>query len=90
MADHRHPSVVGQRTLAVEPEPPAENPPPPFLPNPVDPDPGVESPSRLPPVFREVISSSDAIWERRVRWMRAREKFEASIVPAEGTAPPEK
>jgi hypothetical protein len=81
VAEHRRPSVVGQRQLAVEPDPPAGPAPPP--------PPPPETPSPPTAAYGPVVSSSDALWERRLRWLRAREKFEASATrPPPSEEPP--
>ncbi|HLM91758.1 MAG TPA: hypothetical protein VK424_06915 [Thermoplasmata archaeon] len=71
MAERRRTGLVNQRTLGVEPEGP------PVSPVASEADPTTDSPSTPPPAFREVVSSSDALWERRLRWLRTREQFES-------------
>ena len=71
MEERRRTGLVNQRTLGVEPEGP------PVSPVASEPDPSADSPSTTPPPFREVVSSSDALWERRLRWLRTRELFES-------------
>jgi hypothetical protein len=72
LADRRRTGVVGQRTLAVE----AELPTTPVAPAEPPPEPSPPPPPRGP--YAKVVSSSDALWERRVRWLHARERFEAN------------
>ncbi|MGP8072905.1 MAG: hypothetical protein ACLPZM_07235 [Thermoplasmata archaeon] len=71
MAERRRAGLVNQRTLGVEPE---GSPVQPDAPEPARPP---DSPSTPPPPLREVVSSSDALWERRLRWLRTRERFES-------------
>jgi hypothetical protein len=78
MARHRGEGLVSQRTLAVDPEaepsPPVE-PPPAEPPQPASPEPPTETPPR---VYPPVVSSSEGLWERKLRWWRTRERVEAA------------
>jgi len=85
MARHRGEGLVSQRTLAVDSE---TGPPPPVEPPPAEPpEPApVEAPTETPPrVYPPVVSSSEGLWERKVRWWRTRERVEAAR--GRGSAP---
>ncbi len=89
MAEHRRAGVVNQRTLAGDPDPaPAELPPSPPSggPEPLPPDAPETSPPRA---YAPVVSSSDALWERKLRWLSARARAEA-VRDSDPAPPPEK
>ncbi len=71
MGNDRRKGLVNQRTFEVRLEGAVE-PPAPTVPTP-PPDP----PPPPPAPFREVVSSSDQLWERRFRWLRDRGRMEA-------------
>jgi hypothetical protein len=64
---------VNQRKLFAEPEGTPE--PPPTLPEVPAPPP---EPPPVPRSYAPVRSSSDELWERRLLWLRARERAEAA------------
>jgi len=88
MAGHRRTGLLNQRTLPVEPEGAATLPTEGEPIHPPVPPPSLPSAPSVP--FRDVVSSSDALWERRLQWLRARERFKVapSLEPAPTVDPP--
>lgn len=78
MAERRGPSLMNQRTLAVEPDPRPPEAPPEKAAEPPPPEPPPESPPRT---YGPVVSSSDGLWERKLQWWRTRHRMEAARAP---------
>jgi hypothetical protein len=69
VADRRGPGGVNQRTLSAEPDTSTATPAPPPPPEPPGPPADTAPPPRT---YAPVVSSSEALWERRNHWLAAR------------------